>query len=37
MGKTGGKYYVKRGEIGQIINWQGENNMWAIPRIKHKT
>ena len=28
--------YVKRGEIGPIINWQGENSIWAIPGMKHK-
>ena len=31
------KYYVKRGEIGLIINWQGENNIWTIPGLMHKT
>ena len=27
--------YVKRGEIGLIINWQGGNRIWAIPGLKH--
>ena len=26
-----------KGEIGLIINWQGEINIWAIPGLKHKT